>query len=74
MASISGFYTYRKVFGEKIGGIEKCICGCLCLGTILFFVIGPFLFFSNLSFISSENLVTGANVKFGITIVNNDVG
>ena len=44
------------------------ICGCFCVGIILFFLIGPFVMFSNLSFIASYNLVTDANVKLGVKI------
>lgn len=73
LANISGFYTYKKVFGSKIDKIEKCICGCFCVGLILFFIVGPFLMFSNLSFIASENLVVDATMDFGITIIDNDL-
>jgi len=58
LANVGGYYTYKKKFGEKIDLAEKCICGCFCVGLILFFVVGPFFFFSNLSFIATENLAT----------------
>lgn len=72
LANIGGYYTYKKKFGEKIANCEKWICGCLCVGTILFFLIGPFIMFSNLSFIASSNLVTEASVNLGIKIQNLD--
>jgi hypothetical protein len=52
--------AFEKPLGEKISRTEKCICGCFCLSAILFFLVGPFLFFSNLSSFSEENLVTDA--------------
>jgi hypothetical protein len=73
LANISGFYTYKKKFGSKIDACEKCICGCFCVGLILFFIVGPFFFFSNLSFIAKQNKPTSIEVYFGITIVDHDV-
>jgi hypothetical protein len=71
LANISGYYTYKKKFGDKIAVAEKWICGCLCVGIIMFFLIGPFLMFSNLSFIASYNMATEASVSLGIKIKNN---
>ena len=51
---------------------EKCLCGCFCLGVILFFLVGPFFLFSNLSYIADENLVTDATIDFGIKIEDID--
>ena len=35
----------------------------------MFFLAGPFLFFSNLSAIAKPNLITDAELEFGIKIV-----
>jgi hypothetical protein len=69
-AKISGKFTYGKKFGEKIDPAEKWICGVIFVGTMLFFLVGPFLLFSNLSLIASPNLVTGAQVDFKVKIYN----
>lgn len=60
--------AFEKPLGEKISRTEKCICGCFCLSAILFFLVGPFLFFSNLSSFSEENLVTDARLDFSLKI------
>jgi hypothetical protein len=60
--------TFYKPLGEKIGLFEKCFCGCFCLNLILFFLVGPFLFFSNLSSFSDENLIYDAALEFSIKI------
>lgn len=62
LARISGYYTFRKPYGETVHWIEKCICGCIFLGIIMMMLIGPFFMFSNLSFISDYNLVTGVEI------------
>lgn len=59
---------FGKKFGEAIDKVEKWICGCFCLSVILFFLVGPFLMFSNLSFIADENLVTDQSMSFTIKI------
>ena len=53
MANIAGKYTYLKKFGSSISVLEKYICGCSCIGALLVLIIGPFILFSNLSFISN---------------------
>jgi len=63
---------FQRRLGTKIDRFEKCLCGCFCLGTILFFLVGPFMMFSNLSIIASENLVTDAAVQFSLKM--HDVG
>jgi hypothetical protein len=60
-------YFVRQM-GEQIVRFEKWLCGCFCLGTMLFFLAGPFLMFSNLSVIAKENLVTGASMEFGMNV------
>lgn len=71
MAKISGKNTYiLHKLGDKVHWLEKCICGCFCVGLILFFLVGPFLMFSDLSYIASENLVTGLTTTFDVTITN----
>jgi hypothetical protein len=60
-------YFERKL-GTKIYRFEKCLCGCFCLGVILFFLVGPFLMFSNLSYIADTNLVTDVYLDFQIKI------
>lgn len=64
-------YFERKL-GTRIVRFEKCLCGCFCLGVILFFLIGPFLMFSNLSIIADSNLVTDGFVDFQINIQNTE--
>ena len=64
-------YFERKI-GTRIVRFEKCLCGCFCLGVILFFLIGPFFMFSNLSYIADTNLVNDAKVDFQINILNTD--
>jgi piezo-type mechanosensitive ion channel component 1/2 len=46
---------YEKKLGKKVSPIEKKICGCVCLGIMLFFLVGPFVFFSNMRFIAAYN-------------------
>lgn len=66
-------YFERKL-GETISKCEKWICGCFCLTAILFFLIGPFLFFSNLSYIAQQNPVKDAVIDFTIKITEKDAG
>jgi hypothetical protein len=58
----------KKSLGSKILKGEKIICGCFCLGVMLFFLVGPFLMFSNLSYIATSNLATDAAIDFTIKI------
>jgi hypothetical protein len=60
--------------GTVITKFEKYLCGCFCLGVILFFLLGPFLMFSNLSYIAKENLVTGVDTNLLIKISNEENG
>jgi hypothetical protein len=59
---------FTRQMGQQIEKFEKWLCGCFCLVTILFFLAGPFLMFSNLSVIAKENLVTGASMDFGMNV------
>jgi len=60
--------AFERKLGTRITRFEKCLCGCFCLGAILFFLVGPFLMFSNLSIIADENLVTDAQMQFNIKL------
>ena len=72
-AKVGGMATYGKKFGEKIDAVEKWICGIICVGLFLFFLVGPFLIFSNLKSIASYNLVTDASINFNIEITDASV-
>lgn len=60
--------NFEKPLGEKTSKCEKMICGCFCLTSILFFLVGPFLFFSNLSTFAKENLVNDVIMDFHLKI------
>jgi len=64
---------YERKLGERITGFEKRLCGCICTSIMLFFLVGPFLFFSNLRFIANFNPVNDLKIDFSmhITHVNN---
>jgi len=57
---------YSRKLGTKIGRIEKRICGCVCLGIMLFFLVGPFVFFSNMRFIATYNPINDLQLDFGL--------
>ncbi len=59
---------FKRKLGERIFAFEKWLCGCFCLGVILFFLVGPFLMFSNLSYIAVQNLVEDAQVDITLKI------
>jgi hypothetical protein len=61
-------YFFVKPLGEQIFAFEKGLCGTICLGLMLFFLVMPFLFFSNLSVMSKTNLVYDGNIDFQINI------
>jgi hypothetical protein len=65
---------FKRPWGEQIKKFEKYLCGCFCIGLIMFFLAGPFLFFSNLSAIAKPNLITDAELEFGIKIVDGNSG
>jgi len=61
------YYNDREV-GEQTGKIEKCLCGG-CLSTIiLFFLVGPFLLFSNAGVLADFNDVSEATFSFDFAI------
>lgn len=64
---------YSRKLGTKITRGCKQFCGCFCLGVMLFFLVGPFVFFSNLRYIANYNDVTDARVGIKINI-NKTVG
>jgi hypothetical protein len=59
---------FERKLGTRISRFEKCLCGCFCLGTILFFLVGPFFMFSNLSVIADQNLVIDAQMEFTLKL------
>lgn len=63
---------YERKLGTRILRFEKCLCGCFCLGVILFFLVGPFFLFSNLSYIADMNLVTDAEIQFNLKVEDID--
>lgn len=69
-AKVANKYYFKRKLGTMIDGVEKCICGCCCVGTILVFLIGPFLMFSNLSMFSEYNMVTDAVVTFDMKLTD----
>lgn len=73
-AKCSNIFITKRKLGDVIDKCEKWLCGCFCVGLILFMLIGPFLMFSNLSFIAKENLVTGAQLEFSIKVSNLENG
>jgi Piezo non-specific cation channel, R-Ras-binding domain len=62
---------YNKKIGVKISRGCKQFCGCFCLSVMLFFLVGPFLFFSNLRAIANYNSVTDSRVGIKILISEN---
>ena len=61
---------YARKLGTKISGGEKRFCGCFCISVILFFLVGPFLFFSDLRYIADSNPVNDA--KISLTVIFNE--
>lgn len=57
---------YQRKLGTKVGPIEKKICGCICLGIMLFFLVGPFVFFSNMRFIAAYNPINDLKLDFAL--------
>ena len=55
---------YSRKLGSKIGPFEKKFCGCFCLGIMLFFLVGPFVFFSNMRFIAAYNPINDLQLDF----------
>ena len=66
--------TFNHKLGEVVHWLEKVICGCFCVGIIMFFLIGPFLLFSNLALIASSNLVIGGTAAFNLQMTNTSSG
>jgi hypothetical protein len=48
--------------------MEKKICGCFCLGIMLFFLVGPFVFFSNMRFIAAYNPINDLKIDLALQI------
>jgi hypothetical protein len=57
---------YKRKLGTRISVFEKRFCGCICLSIMLTLLVFPFLFFSNLRYISKGNPISDATL--GITI------
>jgi len=55
MAKMGNTSYYEKKLGKKITPMCKRIWGSFCLGIMLFFLVGPFVFFSNMRFIAAYN-------------------
>lgn len=64
---------YKRKLGTRVTGFEKRLCGSICVSLMLFFLVGPFLFFSNLRYIASDNPVLDASIGVTIKITDNDV-
>jgi len=62
---------YEKKLGKKVSPMEKKICGCFCLGIMLFFLVGPFVFFSNMRFIAAYNPINDLQIDFALQIKDN---
>ena len=60
---------YARKLGTKISAGEKRFCGCFCISVMLFFLVGPFLFFSDLRYIADSNPVNDA--KISLTVIFN---
>lgn len=58
--------------GKKVGGTEKKICGYFCIILMLFFLVGPFAFFSNLRFVATYNPINDIGLKFSMNIAEKD--
>lgn len=57
---------YKRKLGTRVTAFEKRFCGSICLSIMLFFLVCPFLFFSNLRYIASDNPVLDAAI--GVTV------
>jgi hypothetical protein len=62
---------YKRKLGTRVSSFEKRLCGSICVSVMLFFLVGPFLFFSNLRYIASDNPVLDATLGVKITITDN---
>jgi Piezo non-specific cation channel, R-Ras-binding domain len=61
---------YKRRLGTKVTGFEKRFCGSICVSLMLFFLVGPFLFFSNLRYIAADNPVLDAAIGVKVKITN----
>jgi len=70
-AKMSNTSYYKRKLGQKIGPFEKKFCGSICLTIMLFFLVGPFVFFSNLRIIAAYNPISDLSIDFAIQIQDN---
>ena len=70
LASHCGHFIYKRKFGGAISKAEKNICGCICLGTFAFFLVGPLVMFSNAGFLTTNNLITDGALSLNIRLEN----
>lgn len=62
---------YKRKLGTRISTFEKKLCGITCTSILLFFLVGPFLFFSNLRYIASDNPVLDSAIGVSVRINSN---
>ncbi len=70
-AKMSNTSYYKRKLGQKIGPFEKKFCGSICLTIMLFFLVGPFVFFSNLRIIAAYNPISDLSIDFALQIQDN---
>lgn len=66
--------AYQRKLGTKTTKFEKQLCGCFCLSVMLFFLVGPFLFFSNLRYIANYNSITDSRIALTLAITESNEG
>jgi hypothetical protein len=70
--SNSSYYEKDKKLGKKVSAGEKRFCGCFCISLMLFFLVGPFAFFSNMSFVATYNPVNDLKLGFSLVVTEQD--
>jgi hypothetical protein len=68
IAKIANRGYFRRKLGTKISGLEKFLCGCCVSFLLLFFIIGPFLLFSNLGVVADYNPVKASTFEVNIKV------
>ena len=58
----------RKILGEPIGGLDKCLFGWLITIIILTLLVGPFIFFSEIGGFTAPNPVQSASLQIEFVI------
>lgn len=65
----NGSYYADNKLGKRIKPFEKKLCGTFCITLMLFFLVGPFAFFSNMSFVATYNPINDLKMGFGLSVI-----